>query len=217
MKKLLLILVIAFSLALASCGGAPSSIPAATTDADGNRMIKDEYSITIYPDDLPCSIPYNDEKITVKDFRLYQLELNYEYTLFAVAEIDLSELSDKSYHWIFEDKDLSYNAYLDGGANDFDFATMSQLGAATKYNDIKLLKVCWASSFFNKYKESFDGTEVVFTVYAEQEEGLPYHISFTPDTETISGPPAEGDADYDFLVKKLHEENPAWDYLSQGK
>jgi hypothetical protein len=218
-KRFLLIVLVVLSLLLTACGSSSpaSSASATSTDAYGNRIIKSQHDIAVYPKELPCYLTYNDEAVIVKDIRLYQMEANYEHTLFAIVEIDLSELSDKSYHWIFEDKDLSYNVYLDGGKNKFDFATMGQLGAPTSYTDTKCLKICWATSFFDKYKEDFDGTEVVLSVFAEQEEGVPYHISFRPNTDTIPGLPPESDEDYQFIGKKLQDEKRSWEGFDNRK
>ncbi|MBR0127631.1 MAG: hypothetical protein IJQ02_00660 [Oscillospiraceae bacterium] len=216
MKKTLLSLIIIMTLLFTACGSTPSSFTE-STDEDGNQIIKSENSITIYPEQLPCKLPYNDETIVITDFRLYQMELNYENYLFAVADIDLSGLSDKSFHWIFEDKDLSYNVYLDKGKNAFDFESMDQLGSVTKYTDAKQIRICWSSNFFNKYKEDFDETSVTLAVFATQQEGVPYHISYRPNTETIPGIPAESDEDYKFIAKKLQEEKLTWEDLGKGK
>ena len=203
MKKLVLLFIIIFSFSLASCGS--SSKMTVSADADGNQTISDKYGTTVYPEKLPCSFQYNDEKIVVENFGVYQLEDNYEWYLFALAELDLSGLSDKSFHWMFEDENLKCSVTLDGGENNFESKYMEQYGKAMHYSDTKKYKACWISPVLNQYRESFDGTEIRFHVLAKQEDGLWNRVYYEQTPETIPYITEMSPEEKRFFTEKLEE------------
>lgn len=205
MKKAFAAMLLVLMLSLTACGSTAPKMDVAA-DADGNRTIKDQYGTTVYPSELPCSLQYNGEVIAIKGFELYQMESDYEWYLFALVDIDMSNLSDKGYHWLFEDKDIDCSVYLDKGANKFDFANMEQLGNRIQYTDVKQYKICWISPITSKYKESFENTEVHLSVRAKQEDGTYYSVLFTPGTEEILDVAAMDSTTDKFVSKRLEEE-----------
>ena len=209
MKKALLIILAL--LVLTACGDGAYSMTEQTekeTDADGNWIKRGEFYSTIYADKLPCVLPYNEKNIIVQKLNLYQTEYNYEHYLVAVADIDLSGLSNKDFHWIFEDKELEYHAFVDGGENKFELEQMGYLGAI-RYTDTKMLKVGWIVGTFKKCRYGFDGTEVGITVSAKQKEGLPYDVFYTVDADGCPEFPNKGEENYSFITQKLDEKTKA--------
>ena len=199
MKRIFLIGMTA--LVLTACGGNPAAKVEMQTDADGNRVSATKYSTTVFPEQLPVTLKYNDKEISVSDFVVYQEVVDYEHYLYAAVTVDASSLSDEDFHWLKEDDVINASAFVKGGENGIeDAASMTKLGQVS-YTDSKQIKYGFLAGLHGTYKKAFDGSDISLMVDVAQEEGTPYglYYSITPDTiKTVSQMSKE---DKDFYEK----------------
>lgn len=183
MKRILLIG--AAALMLTACGSNTATNVEMQTDADGNRMSTTKYSTTVFPEQLPVTLKYNDKEIKVSDFVVYQETVDYEHYLYAAVTIDASSLSDEDFHWLKEDDVISASAFVKGGENSIeDAASMTKLGQIN-YTDSREIKYGFLAGLHDTYKKGFDGSDISLMVDVEQKEGNPYGIYYSITPETI--------------------------------
>lgn len=176
-----LALLLAVLLLLTACGSPPTLSPQTTaspTNAHGDRVEHLHGRTVIFPEELPAIIDYNDNYVTVKSMDAYELEANFEHTLYIVATIDYSALSESEFHW-FVEEDLTISAYATHEKNGYDFKKLSLLGKLYD-SGTDTLWIVFTSSFFDTNRYDFGGAEVILSVDVKQEAGA-------SDVETNSG------------------------------
>lgn len=172
MKRKPLALLLCAALLLTACSTSPSITPATTvspTDTHGNRVEHLHGKTIVFPDNLPAIIDYNDKYVTVKSMDAYDLEVDYEHTLYIVATIDISALSESEFHW-FAEEDLTISAYATHEKNGYDFKRLNLLGKLYDSNT-DTLWIVFTSSFFDDNRYDFGEAEVVLSVDVNQEGG----------------------------------------------
>lgn len=217
MKRLICIIII-FCFAVCGCSSQKTSSYQSNFRSDGNGGYVDdrEGQKVVMPSNLPAPINYNGKTITLASAKAYELLDNYEYTLFLIAELDLSSLSDVDRHWLIEE-DLEGSAYITCENNKQDFSTAPTLG---KLIDGSKFYFVFTSSFFDRYRHTFGGSKISVSITVTQEnqrtvttsKGSSYQrndteeilYTFTldeklPDEETISQPL------YKYIAKWLRE------------
>ena len=198
-------IVVALALLLTACGSNPGIPPATTlspTDAYGNRVDRMNGRTTVFADELPAIIDYNDDYVTVNSMVAYDSEVNFEHTLYVVVTIDYSALSESDFHWFIEE-DFDISAYVTHKKNEYDFKRLSLLGKLYD-SDTDTLWIVLNSSFFDTNRYDFSGADIVLSVDVEQDvedtEGNPsrsncislHHSDVLPDklpsVNTIEAP-----------------------------
>lgn len=209
MKRKTLALLLCAALLLTACG--PSSTASSSTDAYGNRVTHMSGRTTVFADELPAIIDYNDNYVTVKSMVAYDSEVNFEHTLYVVVTIDYSALSESEFHWFLEE-DFNISAYATHEKNGYDFKRLGLLGKLYDSNT-DTLWIVLHSSFFDSNRHDFSGADVVLSVEVAQgvdgsdgnsgsNECIALHYSDVlpdklPDVETVGHPL------YDWIVKWL--------------
>lgn len=214
MKKKALALLLCAVLLLTACGPTPGLPPATTlspTDAYGNRVTHMSGKMTVFADELPAIIDYNDDYVTVKSMVAYDSEVNYEHTLYVVVTIDYSALSESDFHWFLEE-DFDISAYVTHEKNGYDFKRLAVLGKLYD-SDTNTLWVVLNSSFFDTNRYDFSGADIVLSVDVEQVNGgsngdsgtgdciALHHSDVLPDK--LPNVEAVGDLLYSWIVKWL--------------
>lgn len=158
---------------LSACSSTTSTSVVSSKDEEGHSVQTTDRGTTVFYDELPCKVEYNDGIFTLTDLQFYEDQGDdYNYVLFAVASIDLSSLTDEQIHWLREE-DLDVHAYATQEKNDLDFSSLSKLGSLY-LTDTKIMNIVFMSSTFHSYRHSFSGTEVSAVVDARQEETYDY-------------------------------------------
>lgn len=199
MKRILLLGTAA--LTLTACGGNSATKIEMQTDADGNRVSTTKYSTTVYPDQLPVTLKYNDKEISVSDFVVYQETIDYEHYLYAAVTIDASTLSDEVFHWLTEDDVIDASAFVKGGDNEIEEAAMMMELGQVNYTDSQQIKIGWLEGLDTVYKKAFDGSDISLMVDVKQEEGNPYGLYFSITPETIKTVDQMPEVDKSFYEK----------------
>ena len=213
MKRNTLALLLCAVLLLTACTPSPIITPATTlsaTDVYGNRIENIYGRLTVFPDELPAIIDYNDNYVTVKSMTAYDSETNFEHTLYLVVAIDYSALSESEFHWFLEE-DFRISAYATLEKNEYDFETLGLLGKLYDSNT-DTLRIVFNSSFFDVNRYDFSGADIVLSIDVAQDGGsnansgiddcISLHYSDAlpdklPAVETV------GDPLYDWIVEWL--------------
>lgn len=91
--KIAFVLLVSISIFCMSCGDS-STLESSSTDSSDNFY---------HPEELPFSMPYYDGEIIIKDFYIVEEYKDYEYNADYLLRADVSNLSDKDYHWFKEE------------------------------------------------------------------------------------------------------------------
>lgn len=149
--------------------------PSSYRDENGNFIIEREGRRSISPAQLPAGIPYNDSSISLEKVEFYQTCSNYSYTLFIVATLDVSSLTDTQLHWLRE-SDIKMMAYITSEKNDYDFETAPFLGSLLLTDSNELVFVT-TSSFWKENRYGFEESDIVVALEVTQEETYVYKKS----------------------------------------
>ena len=180
-EKVLLILL-CFTAMLSGCSTSDSGYdPTWTTDSACNSVMQDNGRTTIFPDTLPVDVPYNDTHISVSSIKAYQDNASYNYTVYLVVQLDVSELSDSELHWLRK-SDLSVDAYLTNEANNHDFQNMPTLGRLL-HADGKTLQYVLTTSFFDENRYPFEKSDLTLSIDIKQEDTYTYTNSEGENTK----------------------------------
>lgn len=171
MKKLFWLLLAAFI--LAGCGESSSAIKTESTtyiNEDGNSTYESSRGTRITYDSLPGKVDYNGVPITLTDVSAYEIKSDesYSYTLYVVARVDVSQLSDEQIHWLREE-DIDMRIYLTSEQNGYDFDTLSQLGSLF-ITDLHYIDFVYMTSVLDSNRNSFGGSELSVSLDVTQEK-----------------------------------------------
>jgi len=171
-KSILSILCIAL-LACSSCSNGSNDYGVkSSTDEQGNFIIETKGSRTIRISELPGSLKYNDTSVSLESVRIFQSKYDYEYTLYVVTTVDVSNLSDDELHW-FRESDFDSAVYLTNDKNKYDFDSMNLLGSLL-LTDEKQIYFVYTTSFISENRYSFDSVELSVSLNTKQEETFEY-------------------------------------------
>lgn len=159
-----LILLLAFS--GSSCSDKNEKL-SSYRDEDGNFVIEIEGRRSISPAKLPVEIPYNDSLIALEKVEFFQTCSDYSYTLFIIATMDISSLTDTQLHWLRE-SDLKMRAYITSEKNGYNFESAAFLGSLSMDNN-ELIFVA-TSSFLEENRYGFEESDVTVALEVTQEE-----------------------------------------------
>ena len=216
-KKISLLFINVLLIIIIVCGCAESSESSLQVQRNdnGDLVTTSNSGNTVMASSLPAPILYNDSSFSFASVEAYEVCSDYEYYLYLVAELDLSDLTDSEKHWLQED--LSKRAYISSEANSLDFDPATVLG--TLFDGDKAY-VVFTSSFSKSYRHSFSNSVALVIIVAEQEathdytdaEGKTYKLhnreevdykltipSSLPSAESIPEPL------YSYIVKWLGE------------
>jgi hypothetical protein len=144
-------------------------------DESGNFIIEREGRRSISPAKLPAGIPYNDSSISLEKVEFYQTCSNYSYTLFIIATLDVSSLTDTQLHWLRE-SDIKMMAYITSEKNGYDFERAPFLGSLLLTDSNELVFVT-TSSFLKENRYGFEESDIVVALEVTQEETYVYKNS----------------------------------------
>ena len=166
-RTICLLTVFALILSFSACSSTTGNTVTTSTDDNGDFTIQTEGRNTIMPKSLPSSIGYNDSSVSLVAVDAYELCMDYEYYLYIIAKLDLSDLTEAEAHWLLEE-DLTYRAYITSEKNNLDFDTAPALGRL-HLTDSKELYCVFTSSFFDHYRYSFAGSSISVCFDLKQE------------------------------------------------
>lgn len=212
MKRLISTIVLCFVIMfMASCASdAPSRQIADDTDSRGNRISYYGDEATTFPKSLPCDVFYNDTIVTLSSVDVFELYQNYEYYIFIIGSIDLSNLSDAEKHWLLEE-DIDIDAYITSQKNKMDFESASALGTL-HVTDKNTLYYVAISPVTKNCRHSFAEAKISFVLSVKQEETH----DFTRKDGTIGSINNRNSIHYSFtLPAELQTTDAISDYLSK--
>lgn len=170
-KTFLCMFVIVLVLCISSCSDKSTDF-SSYRDENGNFIIESEGRRTTSPAELPVEITYNDSSISFEKAEFYQTCSDYSYTLFIVATLDVSSLTDTQLHWLRE-SDLKMRAYITSEKNGYDFESAPSLGSLLLTDSNELVFVA-TSSFWKENRYGFEESDVVVALEVTQEETYVY-------------------------------------------
>lgn len=137
----------------------------------GNFYSNSNRGYTEFFDELPYTISYNGNSISVEDVAAYEVQTsNYAYTLYVVIKVDASSLDAAAFHWLREE-DVSANVYITSEKNEYDFKSAYRLGSL---DSGKTISFVFISSPLDKCRYSFSGGEVTVSISIKQEDTYEY-------------------------------------------
>lgn len=221
MRKILVILlsICLFTTVLSACDldSDESKTSKYYKDEFGNNVIERVNDRTVMVHDLPRSIPYNGNEISLMDVSFYENCPNFSHSLYIVITIDVSTLSEEEIHWLRK-SDLSVNAYITNEANNYDFSSAVSLGNVF-FTDTKQLIFVKTSSFSKENRHSFKSSDISTVIAVTQEETYEYknskgEISNLNKTETIHYTTTTGSQipDAESIEKPLYDYVAKWLY-----
>lgn len=129
--------------------------PDEETLEDGSTVTHEESGDTYNMVSLNGSMMYEDSEFHINDISFYEDVDNFEYTMWAVLELDLAQMDDESLHWFLnDDTDFHVNFYVDNEKNGFDSKRAST--RATSLYDNETLMIAFNLS---GYRYSLSGSE----------------------------------------------------------
>lgn len=120
MKKINVFVCLLFSVSmLTSC-----SSDGAVETSDGANTKKVDDCLVTYTENIPCTIEYNENDISLIYAGIYESQENYEYGLHCMAVLDIGDLTEKEIHYIEED--LSFSPMLEFDSEKYDYTNLNK-------------------------------------------------------------------------------------------
>lgn len=142
------------------------------TDTNALTASEQPAGFEISINELPYSeIRYNSTSMSLESVGAYQIESDYEYSIFITTTYDISKCSDQDRHWLFEqgstyDNDFNARCYIDSKQNDIDFETWNEL--YTEINGDVLYRVYYDA--YCEARHNFSDAEITIFTNVKQEE-----------------------------------------------
>jgi len=174
MKKLFILLTTAVFLLCTACSQQSQNEITHSTTEDGNRVTISKSNTTVFFEELPAELSYNEKEISITSVSAYQgySKNSYSYVLFIIVRLDVENLEDDELHWLRE-SDLNMDVFLTSTENDYDFDRMNPLGNLLTADKNEICFV-FTSSFFKENRHAFDGSKITVTQSVEIEETYEY-------------------------------------------
>lgn len=144
-------------------------------EADGTSVYEGKGGVTKVLHSIPYKkINYNDEEFSLLDVDIYQVgsDSGYGYFPYVVMRYDISSMSEKGIHWMFKERNGSFDATFDPRI----CITSKKNGVS---NDHMTRLYCWYNNeeiidiyhlFNQEYKNDFSDTELSIEIDITQDE-----------------------------------------------
>jgi len=156
-KRIIAFMIIGcFALAICACGN--------NSDDSGDSTSQEPISNS----QVTLDIPYEDKAAHLVGVHCYQEEIDYEYMMHVVYDIDLSELSEREQHFFGED--MHFDCDLSGGKNDIYSSSADEGEDGVKDNHYYMVFKYPGGGALD-CRESLEGTEMNIEVHYKNYDG----------------------------------------------
>ncbi len=168
MRKITLFLVLLFLLNLIACKDEDIQNDSYfIRDENDNSVLVSDRGNTVFANETPVDIPYNESKFTLLDVDFYEHYYSgyYQYALIAIVTFSMNELPESELHWLTKE-DLEIDVYLTCEDNLYDFDALDFVGCCDYENGI--YKYIYCTPFGDGSRYSFVGSKVSTVIDAKQ-------------------------------------------------
>lgn len=150
------------------CSCSNSSAPSSSTAESVDNSVAD-YPVLV---DYKSSFEYEGKEIPISNLSIYEEEDDYEYWIWAIAELDLSNLSDKERHYLNDD--MKFKIEITNEDSEIDSGGYARAILTDGDNQYLLFSPTENSLYYDSNRESALDSLVTFTVMPEDAESWEY-------------------------------------------